>query len=152
MRTKQALLPLAFATALAALHAPAHAVDVMKGYVCAVSRTSITAGRRGDETALLFNLTSEPACEGTWLRGNYVCGTGPRARLNIGLCSKATALSLAEQAMLQEQLLFAAGRNLPVDVVRGPCLDEDPVETCFVSARILNIPAAAGVATNEGTQ
>lgn len=114
--------------------------ELQKGYVCALSLASFGITRRGAEAALSFNLTSEPECKGTWLPINYACSSSPSAAINLGLCAKSASFSQSEQAMMQAQLLHAAERNLPVDVVRGNCRNVDSVDTCFVSTRILNVP------------
>lgn len=133
------LAMLAAETSSAAPPAPSH-TELQKGYVCTVSRSSFGIARRGVEATLAFNLTTEPECKGEWLAINYACSSSPRAAINIGFCARSASFSTADQAMIQDQLLHAAARNVPVDVVRGPCLSDDPVETCFVLARVYNVP------------
>ena len=87
----------AFATGTAvAGPSAASQTEFQEGYLCAISRVSITAGRRGDETALAFNLTTGPECTGEWLETNYACGSGPRAGVNLGACSKTATFSMTE--------------------------------------------------------
>jgi hypothetical protein len=127
----------AFATGTAAAATPStDSTQSTEGYVCSISRVSSTDYQ---PAILTFTLTTEPECDGGWYT-YYVCGSEPPSGASLGLCAQSAAFSMAEQAMIHDELLHAAQRNLPVDVTSGPCLDARN-GACFERATVYNMPA-----------